>query len=921
MHAGTAAAAAAGTSGAGGLWLFSYNKENFQYDAGMRFGRFTMSRTFANAQVGQYREDIHGICETTITKMDAWQTVTVCFLQVCAALSCAGRIGMHGAAPSGWLCSLFVGCTFMATLFCGISLWLSMHASLRAQCAATSLLTRKVRLPIPSMAQLDQARVFASSYEKQEARDIFRVPFWRHPHDTPDMPPVEEAGASSGKRSKKNKKKDHDPHGIHDPHQEFASTARDTVPSWIRDEAVMDKGNGKTSDGEAMHELSDAPTHFKLLMQAQEEWRDYDVYARISMLYGIVSFLYATAYYCIGTCIAELRGFWVMWSLPLVFMTAQALILRLDILRTGTHMLPNAEFLGHLAPYFAVGAASLDYRFFYSERTVAITWGLVMMCFFAHLVMALRMLDLAYPEASVTGEMPEEPGKQWWPASWKVPAAFRKNLWFITPPKKLEPDQHCLMHEMEDMANHGGGVAGSETCRRRKRATARAKTAGTASVKEDSAGSGDQANRERKRRNDLPWQIVRVGCLTSAVSWAGGMAFTAFEVIMGPESLLKPPGEPPWIRDTKYRHYNAAMMHSSNSQGLPDDYRLFSASQAYYEDEVDHNGEDHSEGGHSETGEASNQHRRLKSDNKSARSAVLGELLKTLPLLEELAGKVSTQEMYVAAGDGAPHAPTSATTPAGFMAVGPKSLDVAWPPLFEPKHVLCGYQAGVPGKVLALTRRGFGALVPVDQSEEKSEAQPFSLDGIGEMGPLAGATWTRRGLQLVTTAGKFLHCPGSSPVLGSWSCKAAQHTTLTLPAGSELLAAAFKEAADDAKDASAAPLLALVLNNFPKLVVLYADNGHSWSPSGEVHLPHDVDHRIGLNFHGDDLLVTTSAGEVHRHSMGGAPPTVHTAPTALVGRHFTSVCPTSEAGLARLGMRHMVSDVGTVRGPELLFSD
>jgi len=87
--------------------------------------------------------------------------------------------------------------------------------------------------------------------------------------------------------------------------------------------------------------------------------------------------------------------------MPMVFMTAQALILRLDIMRTGTHLLPHAEFLGHLAPYFAVAAASLDYRFFYSERQVAITWGLALLAEFSHFIMALRFLDLAYPEAFV----------------------------------------------------------------------------------------------------------------------------------------------------------------------------------------------------------------------------------------------------------------------------------------------------------------------------------------------------------------------------------------------------------------------------------------------------------------------------------------------------------------------------------------
>ena len=39
----------------------------------------------------------------------------------------------------------------------------------------TSLLTRKVRLPIPSMAQLDAARSFGSAFEQQRVGDMFRV--------------------------------------------------------------------------------------------------------------------------------------------------------------------------------------------------------------------------------------------------------------------------------------------------------------------------------------------------------------------------------------------------------------------------------------------------------------------------------------------------------------------------------------------------------------------------------------------------------------------------------------------------------------------------------------------------------------------------------------------------------------------------
>ena len=170
-------------------------------------------------------------------------------------------------------------------------------------------------------------------------------------------------------------------------------------------------------------------------------------------------------YYCIGTTTAELRGFWISWSMPMLFMGAQVLILRLDIVRSsGNHMLPNAEWLGHVAPYFAVAATTLEYRYLYSPTLVILTWVCVFLCYFGHFVMALRFLDLAWPDWSRQTDLPDEAGKAWWPSHWKIPSAFRNALWLLAPPKKLEPGQHDLLHEAEGFVS----VAGGENIRKRK---------------------------------------------------------------------------------------------------------------------------------------------------------------------------------------------------------------------------------------------------------------------------------------------------------------------------------------------------------------------------------------------------------------------------------------------------------------------
>merc|ERR1719210_1537000 len=120
----------------------------------------------------------------------------------------------------------------------------------------------------------------------------------------------------------------------------------------------------------------------------------------------------------------------------MMFLTAQALILRLDILRdNGGKMLPYAEWVGHLAPYLAVVGTTLEFRAVYSPMTVAVSWAFIIGCFFSHMLMALRFLDLAWPSMPREYDMKDEPTKHWWPAQWRVPVSFTRALWFLAPPK------------------------------------------------------------------------------------------------------------------------------------------------------------------------------------------------------------------------------------------------------------------------------------------------------------------------------------------------------------------------------------------------------------------------------------------------------------------------------------------------------
>lgn len=475
QHPTTAAtgAAAAGV-GALGFTGFEYNKANWMADNALRFKRFTAVRGYMNTQVSQYRADIRGLTGAVLKKVNVILDTACLFMCTSAALSCAGRIGMHGAAPPGWLCALYSGHIFLGIMYLTTCIWLGFHALNRAQCGMVSLLTRKVRLPIPSLEQIDTARVFFSSYEKQPWRDIFRVPYFgRHPEWAPEFPNSSSDEEDQGKKTKEGKEdadveKRNYGAGQDCSTEGFGSTRFTTVPTWIRDEQVMDKATWavpSANDDNKKADPHDAPAHFKQYMRAQKQWFHYEVYHRISLLYGVTQFIYAICYYCIATALSELRGFWIAWSIPMVFLAAQALLLRLDIFRPrGSQVCYHLEWLGHAAPYFAVTAGTIEYRLWYSRAAVLVTWGFVLLCFFCHMMFALRFLDLAEPSSSEK-EMPETDAKQWWPVGWKVPMAFANNLFIITPPKKLKKGQHDLLHEAVTLKSAHGGV---KSARRRR---------------------------------------------------------------------------------------------------------------------------------------------------------------------------------------------------------------------------------------------------------------------------------------------------------------------------------------------------------------------------------------------------------------------------------------------------------------------
>jgi len=205
---------------AGGLW--SWNRGYYSFDAHLRWARFNMINNMAIAQTGQYREDIEDLAQLTSNRMDSYHILAVMGLTVATAFFCPGRLGLHTPPPPSWLMGLFMVNLAAGYLWLAMTMWMAMHASLRADSAACHMLTRMVRMPVPSQRQLDRARLLFSSWEYQNFGELFRVPFFMKHASRGERAPGDEGAEDDAARNR--------------------ARCEIDVPAWFRRERNVDEG-------------------------------------------------------------------------------------------------------------------------------------------------------------------------------------------------------------------------------------------------------------------------------------------------------------------------------------------------------------------------------------------------------------------------------------------------------------------------------------------------------------------------------------------------------------------------------------------------------------------------------------------------------------------------------------------------------
>eukprot|EP00421_Protoceratium_reticulatum_P016013 CAMPEP_0168382718 /NCGR_PEP_ID=MMETSP0228-20121227/13537_1 /TAXON_ID=133427 /ORGANISM="Protoceratium reticulatum, Strain CCCM 535 (=CCMP 1889)" /LENGTH=667 /DNA_ID=CAMNT_0008395857 /DNA_START=84 /DNA_END=2084 /DNA_ORIENTATION=- len=660
--------AVAGAAGAAGMGLFSYNRGNYMMDQKLHYSRYTAGLNMAIAQTKMYREDVTDLTTLTITRMDVYHGIAAMTATILTALYCPGRLGLHTPPPPGWLMGLFMVNLAGTYLWLGLTMWLAMHAALRADSAATHMLTRFVRLPVPGQWMLDRARKFLSSYEEQSLMEVFRIPFTRHQN------------RSSRAEGPYNEDMELDPDAERRTRHGY------DLPAWYRKERAVDSGAAAESmlpKRMPVGARGSAPEHFEVLREIQNEWWPYDVYARLSIFLAFMHLAHTWTYMQIGHHLQETRSVFAVVCVVLPMFVLQQIILTLDII-PGKGEIPFQR-VGPFAQWFALVAAVLEYKRWYSPGAQALGFVLVYVSYAIHIFYTLVLIRLCSPDMTKAPAPAEAPGCAWWPKDWQLPSAFQHAIWLVAPPKELEPGQADLAGEVRRAARGREGRPGLSV------------------------------HRALGRQGESPaWFNVKVGLLAMVVAWLFlVLGFTVEVVNQGTAhpSLISAPGVPNNLRDPRYRPAKVGL-HEPTEVGTGG--AEAGPARGISEDAVE---------------------RRLQAaaplgEATAARREVAERLWELLPHLQELAGR-----------------PAAPVAPALAPAAAPVALQ--WPALFEPRLLACAPASlgARSSAALALARHGRGALLELTEGRS-ARALPFALEGLAALGPLVAAAWDEAGLLL-----------------------------------------------------------------------------------------------------------------------------------------------------------------------------
>eukprot|EP00441_Pelagodinium_beii_P047668 CAMPEP_0197625272 /NCGR_PEP_ID=MMETSP1338-20131121/4680_1 /TAXON_ID=43686 ORGANISM="Pelagodinium beii, Strain RCC1491" /NCGR_SAMPLE_ID=MMETSP1338 /ASSEMBLY_ACC=CAM_ASM_000754 /LENGTH=877 /DNA_ID=CAMNT_0043195631 /DNA_START=22 /DNA_END=2655 /DNA_ORIENTATION=+ len=854
-----------------GVFGFGYNRANYKFDQGQRWGRFTTGRQMEIKRTSMFREDVTDLASVSASKLKIYAPILTMSLGYCLTIFVEARSGLKFPAPPTFASGLYLQCLGIAFGFMTLSTWLCFHAAQRAQVAMVQLRTRRVRVPVPTQRQLDSARRILSTYEEQSVYDMFRLPFVMP--NSGNTPPgsdeegkpkkakeADKAGYSKGglpgmAAKMKGKVKD-----IKDEaggsKKEIAHAARIPgttagAPSWISKELdAREELPGASPSAHGLDAPSEPYEHFELVREAQKEYWCAEAYCRVTFLIGFMHMIQSFAYWLTLHNIAELGMVWNAMVCGITLSAGVWVMFRLDVLPDHGGCFP----IEAAGPSVSCMSLALAYSHSPSQSVIDISRAVAILCYLMHLAWTFRLYMVAQPANSMANHQAKETGGRLFNQSascetptW-LPAAFQHVSYLVAPPKTKAQ----LAQEQSD--------------------------------REHSKASDDPM----VKIDMTPWYYTRTLLGFTFLGWLILLTGRIVECTMSERMLVTNPGAPPWTRigqwygwesgpisSKHYAHVTPQRGHFAWQRGWgPQGQQELWASDMFgFHPEADMHWAE-PEGPEPLIGVAG------KGENTWAEGVI------------NYGRRWEGGHDWLDSGG---HRRLRSIVPGFVRPVVPAA--VQWPALLEPKFLACGSQ----GQVAALGAGGMGAFIPAEvvNGEASGHAASFSLDGLLELGMARGLNWASDRLLVNTGSGSIAAC--SAPTDRSL-CSDLGLPKLPSYADGKVLAVI--EAKEDQPFRAAVALGSQILMH--QLV------NSAWHVTAEVLLPfsvegqgesHEIIHLVAD--HGK-LLVTTSEGSVFQWRMQDGQAIAEAereAPAAGPRRQWHAACALPTGKVARLASK------------------
>ncbi|CAK9080075.1 Pentatricopeptide repeat-containing protein [Durusdinium trenchii] len=319
----------------GATALFGYNRENFQFDKRQMLQRETLRLNMQLKRFALFRDDVRDLVTLTVDRMDVYHLIGALFMKFCIIVFCKGRIQASAPPFVLQLFQLSNACAFMYLL---LAVWLSMHASIASHSFGVKMLTRFVRLPIPTQKQLTVLQSKLIDFEKQGIAQMMRLPFQDHQDweavrgKEPGLPPQAKGPIEKAASAASLQPVSADSASAQDLGSEPMVATVEAGDAGTTSAMLLDSKETKPFEDLLSSSRGAMPErHVQLFRQLQFKWQCYDAYCRVCLGLGLNHILQALTYYCICHALVENRTPSLGFGLVVLFQAATIFVAFLDL--------------------------------------------------------------------------------------------------------------------------------------------------------------------------------------------------------------------------------------------------------------------------------------------------------------------------------------------------------------------------------------------------------------------------------------------------------------------------------------------------------------------------------------------------------------------------------------------------------------